>query len=187
MDDRVEMPMTLERLHVILDAYGGAPERWPAAERAAATRLVEQSAVARGLWEEARTLDGLLDALPSEDPSAALVERVLAAAPRVRRPRRWTRPLAIAVPLAAAAALALWWTTSREAVEPVATVRLDESTLLALGGYSGPTDVLLGGFTVDFVDHVPAVGCSDATLGCTDLDDAAERSSRNGTAAGAVA
>ena len=75
-------PVTLERLGVLLDAYGAAAERWPDTERAAARWLIAQSAAARARREEAADLDRLLDALPAEAPSSSLAVRVIAAAPR---------------------------------------------------------------------------------------------------------
>lgn len=74
--------ITLERFAGIVDAYGASPERWPHDERAAAEALAAASAEARALLIEASALDRALDAAPAEAPSAALVERLLAARPR---------------------------------------------------------------------------------------------------------
>ena len=52
--------MTLERLQTILDAYGGNPERWPAAERDAALALIASSAAARRAVNAAAPLDRAL-------------------------------------------------------------------------------------------------------------------------------
>jgi ferric-dicitrate binding protein FerR (iron transport regulator) len=100
--------LTLERFERLLDALGGAPERWPDTEREAAQRLIEQSAAARARWEEATELDRLLDSVPAEPPSPALTARVLAAAPRRPAAWIWRQALTAAVPLAAAAAVTLW-------------------------------------------------------------------------------
>ena len=105
--------ITLERLRNLLDAYGAQPERWPEAERAAAQALIGRSAAARALWKEAQEVDLLLGAV-SVEPEPALVTRILAAAPRHAAPRRSRRALAAAVPLAAAAVLALWIAVARE-------------------------------------------------------------------------
>ncbi len=73
--------MTLTRFESLIDAHGGAAERWPAGERDAALALLARSPAARVMRETAARLDALLDRAPAEPPSAALVERILAAAP----------------------------------------------------------------------------------------------------------
>jgi len=180
LNDPASLPMSMERFHVILDAYGGTPERWPRHEREAAERLLDTSFVARTLWREAWALDEMMDTMPLDDPSAGLVARVLAAAPRSVSCWRWRRAIAFAVPLAAAAALVLWTTARHGALDPAPdpVPRAAEVALGALGDISGPTDVLLGGFVAQFADSVPAVGCADGSLGCTDLDDGDQLSVR---------
>lgn len=74
-----EKLVTINRLKALLDAYGASPERWPDEERAAATALIETSAAARRLVEEAATLDSLLDKVPEPEVSAALASRVRSA------------------------------------------------------------------------------------------------------------
>lgn len=74
--------MNIERLVEILDAYGGDPLRWPVGERLAAQGLAARDPRAAALVAEAEALDALFDAAPSEDPSAALVARVMARRPR---------------------------------------------------------------------------------------------------------
>jgi len=160
----------LARLEHLLAAYGATPARWPTAERDAALRLLERSAAARALRDEAAELDRLLDAVPSDPPSAALARRVLAAAPTRRVARVWRRTLAAAVPLAAAAAVALWLTTR----EPVPTA----PTSLALGEYTSPTDVLLEPYGPDVYATVPSIGCADSVLGCPDVPTAEPYSER---------
>ena len=161
--------MPLERLAQLLDAYGGAPARWPEAERAAAERLLGESAAARTLHERALALDQLLDALPSEPPSRLLSDRVLAQMPRRRRPPPWLRLLLLAAPAAAAAALVLWLVTDRQ---PVHRTKV---AALAVGQYASPTDVLLQSFAIDASAAVPAVGCADSRLGCPNGFDAPRR------------
>lgn len=78
--------MEQERFEQLIAAYGADPARWPAAERAAAQRRAAE----RDLGDE-RALDALLDAYRVEGPSAALRQRVLAAAPGPRRAFRPTR------------------------------------------------------------------------------------------------
>jgi hypothetical protein len=167
--------ITQERLEQLLDAYGGAPERWPHAERAAAERLIAASPAARACWDKAAALDRLLDALPAEQPDPRLAARVLAAAPRAPRPTRaraWRRVLVAAVPLAAAAALALWIGTE---LQP--TTQTLDIPLASLGTYESPTDALLGTYGSDVYATVPSIGCADSTLGCTTLETFDERSS----------
>lgn len=53
--------MSLERLRAILDAYGAAPERWPATERTAAVLLLDSSEAARRAHAGAMRLDIVLD------------------------------------------------------------------------------------------------------------------------------
>lgn len=74
--------MTLERFAAIVDAYGAAPARWPADERAAAEALLAVTPAAQALAVEAAELDLMFAAAPVEAPSAALVERLMAARPR---------------------------------------------------------------------------------------------------------
>ena len=79
--------MTPARFAALLDAYGGDPARWPAAERQAALRLLARDAAARRAQAEAASLDALLDQAPVAPLSAALQARVLAAAPTVAKRR----------------------------------------------------------------------------------------------------
>jgi anti-sigma factor RsiW len=78
--------MSPERFKALISAYGGAPDRWPAAERAAAERRLADHA---DLLEVERALDAALDAWAPKLASAALRERILAAGPREPR-RRWS-------------------------------------------------------------------------------------------------
>ena len=73
--------LSLERFADLVDAYGARPERWPAAERPAALALLTDSGEARALRDQAETVDTLLDQALVQDPSPALAERILAAAP----------------------------------------------------------------------------------------------------------
>src|SRR5262249_28497256 len=154
--------ITLERFAELLEAYGADPERWPDTERAAARYLLDGSADARSLWEQAAAVDRLLDGVPEEVPSAALVERVLAAVPRRRVVRAWRRALIAAVPLAAAATVTLWL-TPREAPAPPAGPGVAVATM---GEYTSPTDVLLEPYGIDVYASVPSIGCADSELGC---------------------
>jgi ParB-like chromosome segregation protein Spo0J len=166
--------MTEARLAQLLDAYGAHPARWPDEERLAAERLIAASPAARARLDQAAALDRLLDALPAERPNARLAARVLAAAPRGSTSQRqaWRRALAVAVPLAAAAAALLWVMTEQKP----ATQTID-IPLASLGTYESPTDALLDTYGSDMYATVPSIGCTDSTLGCTDLETFDERSS----------
>lgn len=126
---------TLERLRQLIDTYGASPDRWPQGERAAALELLMRSAEARKWHDAAARLDRLFDLVPPVEPSPELKARVLAAASTARerlrdgvepvpqmgppaiaaaskkmrslRKQVWVFGMA-ALPLAAAAILALW-------------------------------------------------------------------------------
>jgi anti-sigma factor RsiW len=83
--------MSLARFETLLEAYGGQPARWPAAERAAAEALLASNPTARALHARAAELDALLDKLSAPQPSPALRARILAQAPRPARPRLLSR------------------------------------------------------------------------------------------------
>lgn len=76
--------MTPARFAALLDAYGADPGRWPEGERAAALAFLEADPAARQARADAARLDAVLDRAPVEPPSAALMDRVLAAAPAAR-------------------------------------------------------------------------------------------------------
>ncbi|MEQ8585911.1 MAG: hypothetical protein RLO01_01985 [Thalassobaculaceae bacterium] len=68
--------ITRERVLALIEAYGGDPARWPAAEReAAVARLSGDSELARAA-DDARLLDLTLDALPRPCPNPALRVRL---------------------------------------------------------------------------------------------------------------
>lgn len=79
--------MKAQRLHALAEAYGADLRRWPASERGFAESLIAADPSLKAVLDEAAALDALLDAAPAPAPSAALVARVLAAAPKARRPR----------------------------------------------------------------------------------------------------
>lgn len=84
MNDNV--PMNLERLADLLDAYGGDVRRWPVALRAPAEALIAREPMARRLFDQALALDGLLDQAPAPLPSRALKTRLVErAAPPIWR------------------------------------------------------------------------------------------------------
>jgi hypothetical protein len=71
--------MNLDRFAALVDAYGASPARWPEGERAAAVELMQTSAEARRLAEEADRLDRLLDTPQTAPVTRALQDRILAA------------------------------------------------------------------------------------------------------------
>jgi hypothetical protein len=170
MADRRPTVMDETRLTELLDAYGADAERWPADERAAALALLARSAEAQALLAAARGLDALLALDPAATPSPALAERIVAAAARTRPPAvqrgpgRARRYLA-AIPIAAAAALALWMmrTPDRPSPEP-AQVATDA------GSYGAPGDALLAISDLGLPDADVWGGCPEQVLGCLDLE-----------------
>lgn len=97
--------MTLERFEDLAEIYGGEIARWPEGEREAARALLvanpeRLSPVLAG----AAQLDRLLDLAPAQSADAALLGRLIAAAPRApTTARRWIAGLGAAVGLSAAA------------------------------------------------------------------------------------
>ena len=119
-DDRTHdptRPMTLARFGALADAYGGAIERWPEAERRAARGLLAASQPARETLAAAQHLDAALDRLPAPPPASARLRRSVAAlkpAPEPPRhaggprPRKRT-PLPVrGLAMAATAAAGIW-------------------------------------------------------------------------------
>jgi hypothetical protein len=80
--------MTPERFRAIVDAYGADSRRWPQAERASAEAWARgHRREADALAAESAWLDACLERHAVAEPGAALVERVLAGAPRRRDAR----------------------------------------------------------------------------------------------------
>lgn len=94
--------MTPDRFAALTAAYGADHRRWPAAEREAARAFAaERTETAAPALAEADAIDALLFASRNPQPSAALRERVLAAAVHAggragRFGRRWVQRLALA-------------------------------------------------------------------------------------------
>jgi len=104
--------MNAERFQTLAEAYGGAIARWPAdAQDAAFDFLARSPDEADAILGEARETDALLDAAGRPAPSAALRDRILAAAPRERVARsrvwRWLTGAGVGAGLAAATAAGL--------------------------------------------------------------------------------
>ena len=76
--------MDLTRFTALCDAYGGEIARWPEGDRDGAAALAAREPAAAAVLAEAVVLDGLLAGSRSQAPSAALRDRLLAAAPRER-------------------------------------------------------------------------------------------------------
>lgn len=94
MNDNPDNAVTENRLRVLIETYGAAPERWPAAERDAARALLSRSAAARQILAQAARLDALLDGAEAPPLPGALERSVrnLSPAPvrTTRRPlRQW--------------------------------------------------------------------------------------------------
>lgn len=89
-----DLPIRPDRVVELIDAYGADPLRWPDAERSAAEQALWNSPQLRQHQASARELDQAIDALPLVAPAPALRERLLRAAPVVRRgPWQWLRAL----------------------------------------------------------------------------------------------
>jgi hypothetical protein len=155
--------MTVEHFTHLLDAYGSDLQRWPAAEREAATSLLETSDVARQAFLDAERLDTALAAVPAlrqgfEAPSPQLLRR-LAEVP-LRQPRRlgrkvwWPFKSAYAPMLALAAAVMCGLFVGNLAFPASAETALDE-------GVSELSD--------DEVDELAEIAfASDGSLGLGD-------------------
>jgi len=74
----------IDRLSVLLDAYGADRSRWPEGERAGAWALIEANAAARALYDEVRALDRVLARASAIEPSPELKAEILAAAGQPR-------------------------------------------------------------------------------------------------------
>jgi len=84
--------MNEDRLQRLIEAYGAAPARWPAEERAAAERYLADHPRALARLAAERALDEALDAWPAQVATFALRERIFASAPIARKgwaPASW--------------------------------------------------------------------------------------------------
>ncbi len=73
-DGHLGAAISLARFQAILEAYGAASDRWPAAERHQALDLAAESETARRMLDEAARLDAVLAVPAAPLPSAGLVE-----------------------------------------------------------------------------------------------------------------
>lgn len=97
--------MSLERFEDLAEIYGGEIARWPEGEREAARALLASNpARLSPVLADAAQLDRLLDLAPAQRPDAALLGRLIAAAPQpAGAGRRWIAGLGAALGLSAAA------------------------------------------------------------------------------------
>ena len=97
--------MSLERFEDLAEIYGGEIARWPEGEREAARALLAtDGARFASVLAAAAQLDRLLDLAPAQSPDAALLGRLIAAAPQpVASARRWIAGVGAALGLSAAA------------------------------------------------------------------------------------
>lgn len=102
--------MNRQRFETLAEAFGGDAARWPTAEReAAAALMAAEPEWARVVLADAGDLDALLVSDAPSRSSAALVDRIVAGAPRVQTARwkRWLLPAGVGAGLAAACAAGL--------------------------------------------------------------------------------
>ena len=102
--------MNRQRFETLAEAFGGDAARWPTAEReAAAALMAAEPEWARVVLADAGDLDALLVSDAPSRSSAALVDRIVAGAPRVPAApwKRWLLPAGVGAGLAAACAAGL--------------------------------------------------------------------------------
>ncbi|HBK54958.1 MAG TPA: hypothetical protein DDZ76_01520, partial [Xanthomonadales bacterium] len=109
-DSTTEHAMSLARLRELLDAWGGDPTRWPAAERAGAEALCRVEPEAERLRRRALDLDARLLTLPEpEAPAVWLSERILARLDTRPSLWRWLGGWPLLAPVAAKLGIDLVW------------------------------------------------------------------------------
>ncbi|WP_271065787.1 hypothetical protein [Caulobacter sp. NIBR1757] len=100
--------MDAQRFEALADAHGGVIARWPAeVQDAAYAWLAQAPEAAQAVLTDALALDEALDVLRPPQPSMALRDRILAAAPRGKAGwslRRWLTGAGVGAALAAASA-----------------------------------------------------------------------------------
>lgn len=97
--------MSVARFEALAEAYGGEIARWPEAEREAARALLASDPTRlASVLAEASQVDRLLDLAPAQAVDAALLGRLITAAPQApNTARRWAAGLSAALGLSAAA------------------------------------------------------------------------------------
>jgi hypothetical protein len=111
------MTISLQRFEQLLDAYGASPQRWPDHERAAALQLLEHSAHAAHLLQNAQWLDQQLDQLPA--PDFVYLNTTLLAVPLPARRKIWTDQLLEWLVPAEARTVAVLWRPAALACVPL--------------------------------------------------------------------
>ena len=100
------MMMDAQRFEALADAHGGLIARWPAeTQDAAYAWLAEAPVAAQAVLTQALALDEALNVLRPPQPSIALRDAILAAAPRERQGwslRRWLAGAGVGAALATA-------------------------------------------------------------------------------------
>ena len=118
--------MSLERFEDLAETYGGESARWPEGEREAARALLAaEGPRLTPVLAAAVQLDRLLDLAPAQSPNAALLGRLITAAPTAApSSRRWIAGLTAALGLSAAAfaGVAVGVSMGRPAVAPAPVV-----------------------------------------------------------------
>lgn len=110
-------------------------------------------------------------------PFARTLNAARGKAPDRARPLRWG--FALAAPLAAAAAVALWVVAAHQAPQPTTTTT-EVALHTSLEGWDTPTDYLLDAPGIDLLDSLPELGDTDSydIELTTDLEPRAESSAR---------
>jgi hypothetical protein len=115
--------MSFGRFEDLAETYGGDIARWPEGEREAARALLARDAARLSpVLAAASQLDRLLDLAPAQSPNAALLGRLITAAPQApNAARRWIAGLGAALGLSAAAfaGIAVGVAVGRPPAEPV--------------------------------------------------------------------
>src|SRR4051812_25469302 len=115
--------MSKGRFEDLADIYGGEIARWPEAEREAARAFLARDAARLSpVLASASQLDRLLDLAPAQSPGAALLGRLISAAPQApNTARRWIAGLGAALGLSATAfaGIAVGVAVGRPPGEPV--------------------------------------------------------------------
>lgn len=130
--------MAIERFEDLAEIYGGEIARWPEGEREAARALLALEAERLALvLAAAAQLDRLLDLAPAQSADAALMGRLIAAAPRPGAAGpRWIAGLGAALGLSAAAFAGVFVGVAVErapqAVTPVAVAAAAEPVVTAV-------------------------------------------------------
>lgn len=140
--------MSLERFEDLAEIYGGDIARWPEGEREAARAVLATKAERLApVLAAAAQLDRLLDLAPAQSPDAALIGRLISAAPRpAAAGPRWIAGLSAALGLSAAAFAGVFVGVaverSPQAAAPVAVAAAVEPVVTAVDTNASLQDAL---------------------------------------------